>query len=188
MKKIILLIAVVMLVASISMAQTIKIAYVNSDKILQELPEYLQVKKEIETAVKGWQDELEKMGKELQDGIDDYQKKEALLDPKVKADKQKSLQDLQQRAREYQFQKFDQREGEVAKMREKKLTPIQERVLRIIEKVAKDGKFNFVFDKTDVASNLLYTDPKFDLTYKVIDQLKTGETATPASIKSNETK
>ncbi len=104
-----------MLVASISTAQTIKIAYVNSEKILQELPEAQQVKKEIETAIKGWQDELEKMGKELQDGIEDYQKKQALLDPKVKADKQKSLQDLQQRAREYQFQKFDQREGEAVK-------------------------------------------------------------------------
>ena len=67
------------------------------------------------------------MGKELQEGLDDYQKKQALLAPQVKADKEKSLQELQQRARDYQYQKFDQREGEAVKLREKKFAPIQDR-------------------------------------------------------------
>jgi len=185
-KKIILLFVLLTLVSSISVGQAVKIAYVNSEKILLELPEAQQVKKELEASVKTWQDELEKMGKELQDGIDDFQKKEALLDPKAKADKQKGLQDLQQRAREYQFQKFDQREGEVAKLREKKFAPIQERVMKAIEQVAKDNGFNYVFDKLEAATNLLYADAKFDLTYKVIDYLKTGSPVAPA--KSKETK
>jgi len=165
----------VMLVVSMSPAQssTVKIAYVNSETILRELPEAQQVRKDLEATVKVWQDELEKMGKELQEAVDDYQKKEALLDAKAKADKQKALQDLQQKARDYQYQKFDQREGEAVKIREKKFAPIQERVMRVIEKVAKEGKFNFVFDKLDAATNLLYADPKYDLTYKVIDRLKT---------------
>ena len=181
MKKIILLAVLVMLVASIGAAQTAKIAYVNSQKILEELPEAQMVKKELETTIKGWQDELERMGKELQDGLEDYQKKQALLDPKAKADKEKSLQDMQQRAREFQFQKFDQREGEAIKLREKKFAPIQERVMKVIEQVAKTEGYNFVFDKLEAATNLLYADPMADLTYKVIDKLKRGEsTVKPA--------
>lgn len=173
MKKIILLFAVVILITSISTAQTVKIAFVNSDKVLQELPEYIQVKKDLEVTVKEWQDELEKMSKEFQEALDDYNKKEALLDTKAKADKQKSLQDLQQKARDYQYQKFDQREGEVVKLREKKFGPIQEKVMKVIEKVAKQGKYNYVFDKLESATNILYADPKLDITYKVIDELKT---------------
>lgn len=188
MKKIIVLAAVVMLVASISAAQAVKIAYVNSEKILQELPEAQQVKKELETTIKAWQDELEKMSKELSDGLEDYQKKQALLDPKAKAEKENSLKELQQRAREYQYQKFDQREGEAVKLREKKFGPIQDRVMKVIEQVAKDGKFNYVFDKLETATNLLYADPKFDLTYKVIDQLKTGTSAAPVHPKSDDNK
>jgi outer membrane protein len=187
-KKIIFLAVMVMLVASMCSAQTLKIAYVNSETILRELPEAQQVKKDLEVVIKGWQDELERMGKELQDGLEDYQKKQALLDPKVKAEKEKSLQDLQQRARDFQYQKFDQREGEAVKLREKKFAPIQERVMKVIEKVAKEGKFNYVFDKLEAATNLLYADQKFDLTYKVIDRLKTGEAATPAPTKSEDTK
>ncbi|MCX6121841.1 MAG: OmpH family outer membrane protein [Ignavibacteriales bacterium] len=183
MKKIICIAALVVLVASIGTAQTVKIAYVNSETILRELPEAQQVKKELEATIKGWQDELERMGKELQDGLEDYQKKQALLDPKIKADKEKSLQDLQQKAREYQYQKFDQREGEAVKLREKKFAPIQERVMKTIEKVAKEDGFNYVFDKLEAATNLLYADSKFDLTYKVIDQLKRGF-ASPVPTKS----
>jgi len=174
-KKILFLTVMAMLVVSMSSAQssTVKIAYVNSETILRELPEAQQVRKDLEATVKVWQDELEKMGKELQEAVDDYQKKEALLDAKAKADKQKALQELQQKARDFQYQKFDQRDGEAVKIREKKFAPIQERVMRVIEKVAKEGKFNFVFDKLDAATNLLYADSKYDLTYKVIDRLKT---------------
>lgn len=187
MKKITFIAVMVILVASVGTAQAAKIAYVNSETILRELPEAQQVKKELETTIKVWQDELERMSKELQEGLDDYQKKQALLDPKAKADKEKSLQDLQQKAREYQFQKFDQREGEAVKLREKKFAPIQERVMKVIEKVAKEDGFNYVFDKLEAATNLLYADSKFDLTYKVIDQLKRGSAA-PAPTKSKEVK
>ena len=158
MKKIIVIAALAVVMTSIGTAQSVKIAYVNSETILRELPEAQQVKKELETTIKGWQDELERMSKELQDGIEDYQKKQALLDPKAKTDKEKSLQDLQQKAKEYQFQKFDQREGEAVKLREKKFAPIQDRVMKVIEKVAKEDGFNYVFDKLEAATNLLYAD------------------------------
>ena len=175
MKKLLLVFCVV--AVSTAVAQTSKIAYVNSETILRELPEAQQAQKELETTLKGWQDELEKMGKDLQEGLDDYQKKQALMDPTAKAAKEKSLQDLQQKAREYQYQKFDTREGEAVKLREKKLSPIQEKVLKAIEVVAKEDGFQFVFDKISNASNVLYADVKFDLTYKVIDRLKRGTSA-----------
>ncbi len=168
-----------------SVAQTIKVAYVNSEKILGELPEAQQAQKELEITIKGWQDELEKMGKDLQDGLEDYQKKQALMDPTAKAAKEKGLQDMQQKAREYQFQKFDTREGEAVKLREKKLAPIQMKVLSTIEVVAKEDGFMFVFDKIQNASNLLYADAKYDLTYKVLDRIKRGGTTTKTKKDAN---
>jgi outer membrane protein len=187
-KKLILLAAAVTMAASFTIAQNVKIAYVNSETILRELPEAQQVKKELEVTIKGWQDELERMGKDLQYGLEDYQKKQDLLDPKAKTDKEKSLQELQQRAREFQYQKFDQREGEAVKLREKKFAPIQERVMKAIDQVAKEDGFNYVFDKLEAATNLLYADAKFDLTYKVIDRLKRGGVVTPAPSKPKDTK
>ncbi len=96
------------------------------------------------------------------------------MDPNSKATKERSIQDLQQKARDYQLQKFDTREGEAVKLREQKLQPIQDKVLQAIETVAKDEGFSFVFDKVSEATILLYADVKFDLTYKVLDHLKRG--------------
>ncbi len=44
----------------------LKVAFVNSGTILKELPEAQQAQKDLETQVKVWQDELERMGAQLQ--------------------------------------------------------------------------------------------------------------------------
>ena len=85
MKKIIFIAVTIVLFSSVGLSQTVKIAYVNSETILRELPDAQQVKKELEDTIKVWQDELSRMSQELRDGSDDYQKKEALLRSKSKS-------------------------------------------------------------------------------------------------------
>lgn len=164
------------LISTIGAAQTAKISFVDSEVILRELPEAQQAQKELEQVVKGWQDELEKMGSELQKGLEEYQKKQALATQDWKDKEEKRLQELQQKAREFQLQKFDPTRGEAAALRQKKFEPIRDKILKVIEAVAKEDGFNFVFDKANDVL-LLFADAKFDLTYKVIDRLKRGTAA-----------
>lgn len=157
-------------------AQAPKLAYVDSEKIINDLPEAQVAQKELEAVFKGWQDELQKMGDDLQKGLEEYQKKQALMQAAAKDAEEKRLTDLQQKAREFQVQKFGQG-GEAQQLRDKKLAPIREKILRNIETVAKEEGFNFVFDKANDIL-LLYADAKFDLTYKVLDRLKRGASKT----------
>ena len=55
-----------------------KLGYVNSETILKELPEAMDAQQKLETIVKVWQDELEKMSKDLQGKYEDNQKKSAM--------------------------------------------------------------------------------------------------------------
>ncbi len=165
-------IACILLFASAAVAQNPRLAYVDSEKILTDLPEAQQVQKELEGVVKGWQDELQRMSDAFQKAVEEYQKKEAVLSASAREAQQKELADMRQKAQEYQVKKFGQG-GEMAEMRERRFTPIREKILKSIEAVAKEEGFNFVFDKaSDVV--LLYADAKFDLTYKVLDNLKRG--------------
>jgi outer membrane protein len=173
-KRILCLASVIAAFCFAAQGQTAKLAFVNSETILRELPEAVDAQKELERTVKGWQDELEKMGKDLQDAVADYQQKQSLLDPATKAGKEKAIQDMQQKAREFQFQKFDTREGEAAKLRDKKFAPIQDKVMETIKTIAKEESVSFVFDKTSLSGNLLFADAKYELTFKVIDRLKRG--------------
>ena len=180
MKKILWFIAAcgMLLTVTVAAAQT-KMAYVDSEVILRELPEAQKVRTELETTLKSWQDELQKMTDNIQKEVEDYQKKQAMMQPTAKEAKEKEIADMQQKARDYYTQKLDPRQGEAVTEREKKLAPVRDKILKAIEAVAKEESFSFVFDKANDAM-LLFADAKFDLTYRVLDRLKRGTPTTPA--------
>lgn len=151
-------------------AQVSKSAYVDSETILRELPEAQKASKDLEDKVKGWQDELEKMTSDLQKQVEEYQKQQSVMAQAKKEVEEKRLGELDQKRREFYAQKLDPRTGEAAVEREKKLSPIREKILKAIEVIAREEGFTFVFDR----ANVLYADAKVDLTYKVLDRLKRG--------------
>ena len=156
--------------ASVAVAQTTKAAFVDSEKILGELPEAQKASQELGAMVKAWQDSVAGMQSDLQRQVDEYQKQSSVMAAAKKDAEEKRLNDLNLKWREFYTQKLDPQKGEAAQEREKRLAPIREKVLRAIETVAKEDGFTFVFDR----ANVLYADVKVDLTYKVIDRLKRG--------------
>lgn len=149
-----------------------KIGYVNSEKILQELPAAKEAKDSLAVIVKYWQGELDKLSKDLQEKYEDYQKKQGLYNDQTKQTEQKKLIDQEQRMNEYKAQKFGQ-QGELALQQDRLMQPIKDRVFTAIKQIAVENKLSFVFDKAgDVL--LLYGEPNADYTYKVIDRLKRG--------------
>jgi outer membrane protein len=154
-------------------AQATKIGFVNSSKILQEYPEAQEANKKLDALGRQWQAELERMSKELQAKYDEFQKKEALLNETEKRAQREDLVALEQRGIQYRQQKFGN-DGELAIATDSILTPIKQKVIRVIEKLAKDEKLQFVFDRNDQILVLLYGEAKFDYTNLVIDRLKRG--------------
>jgi len=155
-------------------AQTQKIGYVNSTKIFQELPAAQEAQKRIDAFSKPLQDSLEAMQRDLQSRYEDYQKKEALMNDAAKKSQQQMLVEMERRYNEFRVEKFGN-DGELAKHTEKVITPIREKIKQAIASVAKEEKYNFVFDKTEQIQILLYGDPTADITFKVIDKLKRGK-------------
>ncbi|MEX0602606.1 MAG: OmpH family outer membrane protein [Bacteroidota bacterium] len=169
--------AALFLGATTLVAQVPKVAFVDSEIIMRDFSEAQKAQKELQDIIKRWQDELERMGQELQRGLEEYQQKQTLLAPQKKQEEEQRLGSLQQKAREFQVQKFDNRTGEIVQVQEQKMGPVRKTILETIEAVAKEDGFHYVFDKANDLL-LLYADPKFDLTYKVLDRLKRGPSAT----------
>lgn len=154
-----------------SLAQIQKIGYVNSAKIFDELPEARTAAKSLESYAKPIQDSLQVMQKQIEEKYAEYQKKESMLTDAGKRTAQQEIQDLQQKAREY-AQLKDQ---ELARTREKIFTPVKEKILKAIERIAKAEKFSFVLDQNENVNIVLYADPQNDLTNRVLDNLKRGK-------------
>jgi len=155
-------------------AQSPKIGFVNSAKILQEYPEAQDAQKKLDGMGKGWQAELEQKSKDLEQKYEEFQKKESMLSEQAKRDQREELVALEQQGVQFRQQKFGQ-DGELARSTDSLLAPIKKKVMKVIEQVAKFEKLQFVFDRNDNILVLLYGDTKYDYTHEVIDWLKRGK-------------
>lgn len=165
--------ALLCLAAATTNAQNLRIGYVDSQKIFEGLPEAQKAQKELDAKLQVWQDSLETMSKDFQDQFEQWQSQQGMMSEDAKKTRQQELLKMQNDLQEYRARKFGQ-QGEAAALRAKVLQPLQDKVLKAIEDVAKDEKLSFVFDKIQDASILLFADAKFDFTFKVLDKLKRG--------------
>jgi outer membrane protein len=147
----------------------LKIGFVNSEKIINELPEAKDAQQKLQDLVGGWQDQIKSRSDSLQAKYEEFQRQSNMLNESAKQAKLKALTDEDNKLKQYQADK----QQELAAQRDKFMKPITDKVMKAIEKVAKDKKLSFVFDKaTDVP--LLYADPVYDYTPDVLIYLKRG--------------
>lgn len=154
-------------------AQSLKIGYVNSAKVLQEFPEAMDAQQKLDQMGKQWQGELEKMDKNFQAKYQEFQKKETLLNDLEKRTQRDDLLQLQQKGIQFRQEKFGT-EGELALATDSLLRPIKQKVMKVISQVARDQKIQFMFDRNEQILVLLYGEAKYDYTNLVIDRLKRG--------------
>lgn len=173
MKKYILIAALFFVGSNLIFAQTQKIGYVDSQVILNQLPEAIKAQGDLDALSNKWSAHLDSMTANYQKALADYQQKASKMTDKEKLDVQQKLVSQEQQIIDYRKDKFAQGTGEIYKKQDEIFGPVKTKIYAAIKEVAKAEGMKFVFDKAgDVV--LLYADPQYDLTYKVLDRLKTG--------------
>jgi outer membrane protein len=130
----------------------------------------MEAQKRLQSLEKPLQDSLTSMAQNIQTRIEEYQKKEAMMNDAAKRSAQQEIQDLQRKASDF----ADVKRRDLADQQEKILNPVREKIKKAIESVAKEEKYSFVFDKNETQT-LIYGDAAHDLTFKVLDKLKRGK-------------
>jgi outer membrane protein len=163
-----LLLPILFLFSAPAHSQALKIGWVDSQKLIEGFPEAQKAQKELDARVKVWKDSLELMTRGFQADVETYQRQEGQMTESAKKEKQQELVRRQRVVQEYEQQKSN----EAAQLRAAMFQPIQEKILKAIEEVAREEKLNYVFNKTqDINVLLLYAEPKYDYTFKVLDRL-----------------
>ena len=133
-----------LLFTGVAMAQ--KTGYVDSNYIMEQIPEYKTAQDEIERVSERWQQELEERYKVIEQMYNDYTAEEVLLPEEVRQERQEEIFQAEREAKEFREQKFGY-DGELFRLQESKVKPIQEKVFRAVETVAVRKRFDMVFDK-----------------------------------------
>lgn len=153
----------------------LKLGYVDSEVILEQMPEYIKAQGDLQEFEKAWTDTLNQMTQAYQKAIADYKKTAATMSDKKKAEAENKIAAQEQDIQDLNKQKFAQGTGEYYKRYEQLLKPIKEKLVKGIEAVAKDEGMQFIFNKPQDALLIPYADITFDVTYKVLDKLKRGK-------------
>ncbi len=173
MKKYLLSACVILFGTNFIFAQSLKIGYVDSQVILTQLPEAIKAQGDLDALTNQWSAHLDTLRANYQQDLADYQKKADKMPDKEKLKYQQQLVDEENNIVNYNKEKFAQGSGEIYKKQDEIFGPVKTKIYKAIKEVAKKEDVKFVFDKAgDVV--LLYADPQYDLTYKVLDMLKTG--------------
>ena len=101
---------------------------------------------------------------------DDYDKKKLILTEKIKQQKEEEIKLQEKKVTDYKQNKFGEN-GEYFQKQSELMKPVQDRVFKAIQDVAKEGSYDFVIDRSTQLM-LLYMNDKYDLTQKVIRKLE----------------
>ena len=151
-------------------SQAQKFAFVDSEYILDQMESYQKAQKQIDDLAAEWQKELDKKLGNIESKVNDLRKNELLLPKDLKEEKELEITTLQNELRAFQSKKFGVG-GDLFKRRKELIQPIQRKVFKAIESLAKDNNYSFVLDKSK-NSNILYADPKYDKSDAIIRKLK----------------
>ena len=147
-----------------------KIAYINSEAIMQQLPEAQDAQKQLDAISTDWQTELTKMQTDLQHRFEDYDKKKLVMSDKRRAEIEKELQDLEKKMVDYRTAKFGAN-GELFSKQNELMKPVQDKLFKAVKDIADEGGYDYVFDKSSTTL-LMYSNEKNDLTSKVLAKLQ----------------
>jgi outer membrane protein len=134
------------------MAQTLKFGHINSDELIQIMPEYDSATVTLEAFRKDLINALELMSVEFNNKNEAYQKDSKNLSDIVKQTKEQELIDMQKRIQDFQNNAQTQLQNKQAEV----FQPIYAKVDKAIKDVGKDNGFLYVFDIAK--GSLLYYD------------------------------
>ena len=146
-----------------------KFAYVDTEYILSNIPDYKEAQGELDKLSIEWQKQLERQYSEIDKMYKNYQAEQILLTEDMKTKREEEIVKKEKEAKEYQKQKFGV-DGELFQKRQELVKPIQDKIYNAISEVANVSGIDIIFDKSS-GLTMLYTNAKLNKSDAVLKKL-----------------
>lgn len=155
--------------ASMLQADAQKFCYVNTEYILENIPEYKSAMQQLDQISIQWQKEIEAKYAHIDKLYKDYQAEQILLTEEMRKKREQEIVNREKEAKDLQKQRFGF-EGDLFKKKQELVKPIQDKIYNAIKKMAADQSYAVVFDKSSDLI-MLYASPKYDKSDEILLQL-----------------
>ena len=167
MKKIGVFVSLLFLTSALAIAQ--KYAFVDSEYIRKNIPAFTTAQEQLDKLSKQWEKEVADGYVVVEQMYKSYQNDAVLLSQDMKTKREEAIITKEKEMKDLQNKYFGM-EGDLFKKREELVKPIQDEILKAIKEMAVEGSYAVIFD-TAAGGNILFANPKFDLSDQVLEKL-----------------
>ena len=148
MKNKILILIVALVITSIATAQRgVRIGYIDMEYILENVPEYQEASIQLDGKIQQWKKDIEKRLQEVDQMKLDLSNERVLLTKELIEERNEEIQIKQDDVLEYQQARFGPN-GDLAIQRRQLVQPVQDQVFNVVQEIAVNKKYDFIFDKS----------------------------------------
>lgn len=163
------ILAMVLVLGTMTFASAQKIILVDVNDVLSSLPEYDNAQKELDRVAAEWRQQIAQEFDVVKSMYNKFQAEQVLLSAEDKSKKEDEIVKKEADVREIQKLKFGP-EGELFKKRQEMVSPIQDKVFAAMETYAAERGIDIIFDKGG-ATGLLFSNPEYDKTADIKKKL-----------------
>jgi outer membrane protein len=167
------LITIFFLIFGLNFVNAQRFGYIDTDFILNKMPDYKKAQDEINLLSEAWEKEVQDMAKNIDGMYSALQAEQVLLTDDMKKERTAAIQKKEAEMKEYQKKVFGFG-GLFFLKKQELIKPIQDKVADAVDKVAKQNNLAIMFDKAGELV-MIYTDPRYDYTDFVLDELGLGD-------------
>lgn len=120
-----------------------KFGKVNTQTIMQSLPELSKVNGELEATAKQYENELKSMQEELQRQSEAYEKAKSTMNATTQQQKEQELQGLYQKIQ----QTYQDNQQALQQAQQEKMQPVLNKVRNAIQNVGNTGGYTYIFEE-----------------------------------------
>ena len=166
MKKNYLFILLFLITYLVSAQRSVKIGYIDTEYILENLPEYNQVSDRLEEKAEGWKKEIENRSRKIEQKKEALNSERILLTNEMIDEIEEEITLDEEELSEYQQKRFGPR-GDLIIQKQQLIQPIQDQIFNAIRELAESKNYDFIFDKSaDIV--MLYSDKRFDVSDQIL--------------------
>ncbi|MBK5212084.1 MAG: OmpH family outer membrane protein [Flavobacteriaceae bacterium] len=125
----------------------VRIGYIDMEYILESVPEYKEASIQLEGKVQRWKQDIEKKQKEIDQMKLNLANERVLLTKELIDEREEEIKIKEDEMLQYQQDRFGPN-GDLMIQRRQLVQPIQDQVFNIVQEIAENKKYDFIFDKS----------------------------------------
>ncbi len=164
--KVLFLLTLVLLSLSLHAQRGVRVAYIDTEYILENVPEYQEALTDLNQKADKWKNEIQVKLSDIEQKRKDLSNEKALLTKELIEEREEDIYFEEKEILDYQQKRFGPN-GDLFIQQKQLMQPVQDQIFAAVQDIAANRKYDFIFDKASDAT-MLFSAKRLDVSETVI--------------------